>query len=243
MPPRRKPARRAAGVDLAAMGLKIWNALKDNTVGYILHIRQNGTLVYVGVWNWAQTPADAAKGWTEDTRMHLASVSKFLTAVGTVRLLDSKSSPYDTKIINYRRHTGAKDPTSTRSRPPPVHAQVRLRHRWFGDRLRDDEVESGGGSGRCGELRLREHELRPVPAAHRDRQRRRREEYDLRTLVPERRVLGSQHAQCLPVVPAGESLHAERRRQRRLRAARLHTRRAGRIPFPSARPRAGTPAI
>ena len=101
MPPRRKAARRGAGVDLGAMGLKLWTALKDSVVGYILHIRQNGTLVHVGVWNWAQTPADAAKGWTEDTRMHLASVSKFLTAVGTVRLLDSKSLSYDTKIINY----------------------------------------------------------------------------------------------------------------------------------------------
>ena len=72
------------------MGLKIWTALKDSVVGYTLQIRQNGTLVHVGVWNWAHTPSDAAKGWTEDTRMHLASVSKFLTVVGTVRLLDSK---------------------------------------------------------------------------------------------------------------------------------------------------------
>jgi len=71
------------------MGLAIWNKLKDNVVGYILHVRQNGALVHVGVWNWAQTPADAGKGWSEDTRMHIASVSKFLTGVGTVRLLDS----------------------------------------------------------------------------------------------------------------------------------------------------------
>lgn len=101
MPPRRKKARRGAGVDLGEMGLKLWTALKDHVVGYVLHVRQNGALVHVGVWNWAQTPSDAAKGWTEDTRMHLASVSKFLTAVGTVRLLGSKNLSYDTKIINY----------------------------------------------------------------------------------------------------------------------------------------------
>ena len=101
MPVRRvKPSRRA-GVDLGAMGLAIWNALKDNVSGYILHVRQNGTLVHVGVWNWAQTPADAAQGWTENTRMHLASVSKFLTAVGMVDLLDTKGMSYDTPIINY----------------------------------------------------------------------------------------------------------------------------------------------
>jgi CubicO group peptidase (beta-lactamase class C family) len=101
MPARRVKVGRRAGVDLGAMGLAIWNALKDNVSGYILHIRQNGTLVHVGVWNWAQTPADAAKGWTEDTRMHLASVSKFLTAAGTVHLLDTKGLSYDTPIVNY----------------------------------------------------------------------------------------------------------------------------------------------
>ena len=101
MPRGRAKVPRGATVDLGAMGLAIWNKLKDNVVGYILHVRQNGALVHVGVWNWAQTPADAGKGWSEDTRMHVASVSKFLTAVGTVKLLDSKNLSYDTKIINY----------------------------------------------------------------------------------------------------------------------------------------------
>jgi CubicO group peptidase (beta-lactamase class C family) len=101
IPMRRRKVRAAAAPDLGALGLAIWKSLKDSVSGYILHIRQNGTLVHVGVWNWAQTPADLGKGWTEDTRMHLASVSKFLTAVGTVKLLDSKGISYDTPIINY----------------------------------------------------------------------------------------------------------------------------------------------
>jgi CubicO group peptidase (beta-lactamase class C family) len=101
MPVRRRKVRAAATPDLGALGLAVWKALKDIVVGYILHIRQNGTLVHIGVWNWAQTPADLGKGWTEDTRMHLASVSKFLTAVGAVKLLDNKGISYDSKIINY----------------------------------------------------------------------------------------------------------------------------------------------
>ena len=56
--------------------------------------------------------------------------------------------------------------------PPPVHAHLRLRHRRILHRLRDDEIEGGGGGERGGGLRLREHELRPVPAAHLDHQRR-----------------------------------------------------------------------
>jgi CubicO group peptidase (beta-lactamase class C family) len=102
IPMRRRKAR-AAAPDLGALGLSVWKALKDSVSGYILQIRHNGTLVHVGVWNWAQTPADLGKGWTEDTRMHLASVSKFLTAVGMVKLLDSKGISYDTPIINYLR--------------------------------------------------------------------------------------------------------------------------------------------
>ena len=95
------PADTAAAVNLGELGLTVWKALKDNVSGYILHVRQNGTLVHVGVWNWAQTPADLAKGWTEDTRMHLASVSKLLTAVGMVKLLITKAMSYDTPIVGY----------------------------------------------------------------------------------------------------------------------------------------------
>jgi CubicO group peptidase (beta-lactamase class C family) len=101
MPVRRKRLRAAAAPDLGALGLAIWKALQDKVSGYILQIRQNGMLVHVGVWNWAQTPADLGQGWTEGTRMHLASVSKLLTAVGTVKLLDAKGISYDTPIISY----------------------------------------------------------------------------------------------------------------------------------------------
>jgi CubicO group peptidase (beta-lactamase class C family) len=88
-------------LDMGAFGLAINTILKSQVAGYILEIRQNGTLVHEGAWNWAQTPADASKGWDEDTRMHLASVSKYLTAVGLVKALDSKGISYDTKIISF----------------------------------------------------------------------------------------------------------------------------------------------
>lgn len=76
--------------DLGAFGLAIHTVLKDSVTGYMLQVRKNGNLVHVGIWNWAQTPSDQGKGWNEDTRMHVASVSKFLTAVALVKSLDSK---------------------------------------------------------------------------------------------------------------------------------------------------------
>lgn len=88
-------------LNVDAFGKAIHNTLKDSVTGYMLQLRQNGNLIYTLIWNWAQTPADLRQGWSEDTRMHLASVSKFLTAVGLVKVLDSKNISYDTKIINY----------------------------------------------------------------------------------------------------------------------------------------------
>src|SRR5262249_32302969 len=41
------------------------------------------------------------KGWTSDTRMHVASVSKFLTAVGMVRTLHKKGISPDARIVDH----------------------------------------------------------------------------------------------------------------------------------------------
>ena len=82
-------------------GDTIHAALKDNVVGYILQVRQNGNLIYNLIWKRAQTAPNANITWSEDTKMHVASVSKFLTAVGLVKLLDEKGISYDAKIIDY----------------------------------------------------------------------------------------------------------------------------------------------
>jgi len=49
----------------------------------------------------SQTPADLNQGWTENTRMHVASVSKLMTAFGMVRLLKDKGISVDAKVIDY----------------------------------------------------------------------------------------------------------------------------------------------
>jgi CubicO group peptidase (beta-lactamase class C family) len=88
-------------LNVGAFGTAMHTLLKDNVVGYMLQVRQNDQLVYNLIWNFAQTPADANKGWNENTRMHVASVSKYLTAVGMVKVLDSKNISYDAKIAGY----------------------------------------------------------------------------------------------------------------------------------------------
>jgi CubicO group peptidase (beta-lactamase class C family) len=88
-------------LDAGAFATAFHTILKDQVTGYELQIRKNGSSICELKWQWGQTPADGGNGWTDDVRMHVASVSKFLTAIGMVKALDSKGISYDTSIANY----------------------------------------------------------------------------------------------------------------------------------------------
>ena len=90
-----------ARLDVNKFGANFDTYIKNQVVGYYMEVRQNGATVYAKNVNWAQTPADASRPWAGQSRQHIASVSKFLTAVGLVRALDSKNISYDAKIIDY----------------------------------------------------------------------------------------------------------------------------------------------
>jgi CubicO group peptidase (beta-lactamase class C family) len=75
--------------------------LDGGVAGYMLQITRYGQVIWTYSNGWAQTPADKGEGWTEDTYMHIASVSKFLTAVGMVKCLNDAGISTDAKIIDY----------------------------------------------------------------------------------------------------------------------------------------------
>src|SRR5262249_13644732 len=87
--------------DVAHFNKIIHTTLKDSVTGYVMQLRQDGKLRDTLIWNWGRTPTDGDKVWTENTRMHLASVSKLLTAIGMVKTLDARKISYDAKIIHY----------------------------------------------------------------------------------------------------------------------------------------------
>jgi CubicO group peptidase (beta-lactamase class C family) len=101
VPAKRVTFKKTPKLDVGAFGTAMHTLLKDNVVGYMLQVRKTDQLVYNLIWNYAQTPADGNKGWNENTRMHVASVSKYLTAVSLVKLLDAKKISYDAKIADY----------------------------------------------------------------------------------------------------------------------------------------------
>jgi len=97
-------------LNVNAFGQEFHAKIKDQVTGYAMQLRQNGAPVYTLIWNFSKTPTDGGQGWKLDTRMHVASVSKFITAVAMVKLLDSKGISLDAKIINYLPAHWAKGP-------------------------------------------------------------------------------------------------------------------------------------
>jgi hypothetical protein len=88
-------------LDVKGFGDGLHAALKDQVTGYVMRLRKNGTTIYTLQWNWAATPPDGGLGWNPDRRMHVASVSKLITAIAMTKLLDDKHISYDAKIIDY----------------------------------------------------------------------------------------------------------------------------------------------
>lgn len=88
-------------LDVNDFGEAFHAAIKDSVAGYALRIIQNGQLIYTLQWPWAQTPADGSLGWNANRRMHVASISKLITAAAMVRTLQKNGVDYDAKIIDY----------------------------------------------------------------------------------------------------------------------------------------------
>jgi CubicO group peptidase (beta-lactamase class C family) len=95
------PPGAAVHSDIAVFGNAIHTVLKDATVGYEFEVRQHGSKLYELSWNWSRTPIDGNQAWNEHRRMHIASVSKLLTAVAIVKALDERNISYDATIAGY----------------------------------------------------------------------------------------------------------------------------------------------
>ena len=105
-----RKARALKHLDVKGFGDALHAALKNDVVGYVMRLRKNGSTIYTLQWNWAQTPSDNSIAWNPDKRMHVASVSKLITAIAMTRLLDNKNISYDAKIINYLPTSWIKGP-------------------------------------------------------------------------------------------------------------------------------------
>ncbi len=96
-----KPGPATPKLNVAKFGETVHNAFKENVRGYALGLRKNGQPILTLIWDSARTPNQGGKAWTLDTRMHVASVSKLMTAIIATKLLDERGLSFDTKIGSY----------------------------------------------------------------------------------------------------------------------------------------------
>jgi len=87
--------------DAGGFGNSLHAALKDQVAGYAMRLLHHGTPIQTRTWNWAKTLPDTSDAWASGTRMHVASVSKFITAVAMTRLLNEKQIAIDTPIAGF----------------------------------------------------------------------------------------------------------------------------------------------
>jgi CubicO group peptidase (beta-lactamase class C family) len=99
------------GFDAAGFIALLQDALAHTVAGYSIGLTENGSLIGQADQNWAKWPQDEpAEGWTLDTRMHVASLNKIVTAIAMTRLLPEVGLGPDTLIYEYLPGYWAKGP-------------------------------------------------------------------------------------------------------------------------------------
>jgi Beta-lactamase len=77
------------------------SALTGEVAGYSMRLRHHGRTIRTADWNWAKEPADTAETWNTGIRMHVASLSKQITAIAMTKLLGTYGISPEAKIIDH----------------------------------------------------------------------------------------------------------------------------------------------
>jgi Beta-lactamase len=88
-------------LDVGAFQVALDNALKNVVAGYVAQLRQSGQILFTNAWQYAKRPQDGSELWTPDVQMHVASVSKLMTAMAMMVLFRDNNISPDAQIINY----------------------------------------------------------------------------------------------------------------------------------------------
>ena len=89
-------------LDVGEFQVALDNALKDVVAGYVAQLRQSGEILFTNAWQYAQRPPqDSSESWTPDVQMHVASVSKLMTAMAMMVLFRDHNISPDAQIIDY----------------------------------------------------------------------------------------------------------------------------------------------
>jgi hypothetical protein len=96
--PVQPPGPNPYSLDVGAFEAALENALKDVVAGYVAQLRQSRTIRCTQVSQYA---IQDSLQWSADVRMHVASVSKLMTAMAMMVLFNDNNISPDAKIIDY----------------------------------------------------------------------------------------------------------------------------------------------
>jgi hypothetical protein len=88
-------------LDVATFQVALDTALKDVVAGYVAQLRQSDQILFTNAWQYAKRPQDGSELWTPAVQMHVASVSKLMTAMAMMVLFRDHSISPDAQIIDY----------------------------------------------------------------------------------------------------------------------------------------------
>jgi CubicO group peptidase (beta-lactamase class C family) len=97
-------------LNVPAFGAALGAALEGNVAGYLAQLRQNGQPILTQEWQFAKRPQDGSESWTPDVQLHVASVSKLMTAIAMTQLMGEHNISPDAQIIDYLPDYWAKGP-------------------------------------------------------------------------------------------------------------------------------------
>jgi len=91
-------------LDVSRFAAVLDQQLDGAVSGYAAQLRKNGAIIHSSSKGWARRYREDGKPnveWSADTRMHVASISKLLTAMAFTRLLKDNRIGVDDAIIDY----------------------------------------------------------------------------------------------------------------------------------------------
>jgi CubicO group peptidase (beta-lactamase class C family) len=97
-------------LDVTTFAAALDNALVGKVAGYSVQLRQHGQAIFSKERQWAKAPQDGSESWTPDVQLHVASVSKLITAMAMTQLMIERGISPDAQIIDYLPDYWAKGP-------------------------------------------------------------------------------------------------------------------------------------
>src|SRR5215213_110919 len=85
-------------LNVEKLSRELHDLLSVCVVGYSMKLRRSGRTVFERQWKWSKTPGNGDVPWASHVPMHVASVSKLITAMAMTKLLYSRNISPDARI-------------------------------------------------------------------------------------------------------------------------------------------------